>query len=291
MIKINSNEPYCYNRDKLLGVLNMNNFDKLNDVIVYIENNLANSIDSKKICQILCVNEYTAYRIFNFITGISITEYVRNRRLSMAGLDLINSNIKIIDLALKYGYDSPISFSRAFKKFHGINPSEVQQDSRYLKNFPPFTFSVSIPSNMELDFRIQKEHELNFYSISKTCDLPNIKVMAPIFWKETELNDNYKELFNDITFGIIEYDELFPNPKTATYHIASQNRFNDSSKLTIPASTWAIFNVKDISGKAMSDLSFYVYKNWIPYSGYNIRNIPELEVYHKDYTEWWLPIE
>lgn len=277
------------------GVIDMNNFDKLNDVIKYIENNLTNPIDSKKICQILCVNEYTAYRIFNFVTSISLTEYIRNRRLSMAGLELINSDIKIIDLAIKYGYDSPISFSRAFKKFHGINPSEIKKNAKYLKNFPPLTFSTdistNISTNIELNFRIQKENELNFYSISKTCDLPNIKVMAPTFWKETELEDNYKEIFNDTTFGIIEYDELFPNPKTATYHIASKNKFNGSSKLTIPSSTWAIFNVKNISGEAMSDLSFYVYKNWIPYSGYNIRNIPELEVYHKNYTEWWLPIE
>lgn len=269
----------------------MNNLDKLNDVIKYIENNLTNSIDGKKICQILCVNEYTAYRIFNFITGISLTEYIRNRRLSMAGLELINSDVKIIDLALKYGYDSPISFSRAFKKFHGINPSTVKQDSKYLKNFPPLTFTTNISSNMELDFRIQKENELNFYSISKKYDLPNIKVMAPIFWKKTELDNKYKEIFNDITFGIIEYDKLFPNPKTATYHIASKKKFDGSSKFIIPASTWAIFNVKNISGEAMSDLSFYVYKNWIPYSGYNIRNIPELEVYYKNHTEWWLPIE
>lgn len=269
----------------------MNNFDKLNDVIKYIENNLTNSIDTKKICQILCVNEYTAYRIFNFIIGISLTEYIRNRRLSMAGLELIHSDIKIIDLAIKYGYDSPISFSRAFKKFHGINPSEVKQNAKYLKNFPPLTFSINVPSNMELDFRIQKESELNFYSISKKFDLPNIKIMAPIFWKETESHEKQKEIFKDITFGIIEYDELFPHPKTATYHIASKKKFDGSSKFTIPASTWAIFNVANISGEAMSDLSFYVYKNWIPYSGYNIRNIPELEVYDKDHTQWWLPIE
>ena len=269
----------------------MNNFDKLNEVIQYIEINLTDKISIEKICQILCVNEYTLYRIFNFITGISLTEYIRNRKLSMAGLELINSNIKIIDLSLKYGYDSPISFSRAFKRFHGIKPSEVKQNSNYLKNFPPFTFANDVLNNIELDFRIQKENELNFYTISKKCNLQDIKVVAPSFWKELEASNNDTELFHDTTFGIIEYDELFPNPKTANYHIASKKRFNNSSKLVIPASTWAVFQVKDISGEAMSCLSFYVYKNWIPYSGYNIRNIPEIEVYDKDHTEWWLPIE
>lgn len=269
----------------------MNNFDKLNEVIKYIENNLTGEISIKKICQILCVNEYTLYRIFNFITGISLTEYIRNRKLSMAGLELLNSKIKIIDLGVKYGYDSPISFSRAFKKFHGIKPSEVKQNSKYLKSFPPFSFANDITNNIELDFRIQEEKELKFYTVSKKCDLQDIKVVAPSFWEELESNNNYKELFDDITFGIIEYDDLFPNPKTAKYHIASKKHFIDSLELIIPESTWAVFNIKDISGEAMSNLGFYVYKNWIPYSGFNIRNIPEIEVYYKDHTEWWLPIE
>ena len=269
----------------------MNNFDKLNEVIKYIENNLTDEISIEKICQILCVNEYTLYRIFNFITGISLTEYIRNRRLSMAGLELLNSKIKIIDLGVKYGYDSPISFSRAFKKFHGIKPSEVKQNSKYLKNFPPFTFANDITNNIELDFKIREEKELNFYTVSKECNLQDIKVVAPSFWKELESNNNYIELFDDTTFGIIEYDDLFPNPKTANYHIASKKHFVHSSELIIPESTWAVFNVKDISGEAMSNLGFYIYKNWIPYSGFNIRNIPEIEVYYKDHTEWWLPIE
>ena len=269
----------------------MNNFDKLNEVINYIEINLTDKISIKKICQILCVNEYTLYRIFNFITGISLTEYIRNRRLSMAGLELINSNIKIIDLSLKYGYDSPISFSRAFKKFHGIKPSEVKQHSNYLKNFPPFTFTNDIFNNIQLDFKIHKENKLNFYTISKKCNIQDIKLVAPNFWKEIKSSNCYTEIFSDTTFGIIEYDEFFPNPKTANYHIASKRQFADSLNLIIPESTWAIFNVKEISGEAMSNLSSYVYKNWIPYSGYNIRNIPEIEVYYKDHTEWWLPIE
>lgn len=269
----------------------MNNIDKLNLVIKYIEDNLTQKIDIKKICQILCVNEYTVYRIFSFIAGISLTEYIRNRKLSMAGLELINSNIKIIDVAIKYGYDSPISFSRAFNKFHGINPSKVKENKTYLKNFPPITFSNDIANEIELDFKIREEKEIELYSLSKKCNLPDIKIVAPNLWKEIESNKNYKTLFEDTTYGIIEYDELFPNPKTAKYHIASEKPFLNSSKISIPKSTWAIFKVQDIDSQAMSNLGFYVYQNWIPYSGYNIRNIPEIEVYDKNHTEWWLPIE
>lgn len=181
----------------------MNNFDRLNEIIKYIEINLTDEISMEKICQILCVNEYTLYRIFKFITGISITEYIRNRRLSMAGLELINSKVKIIDLSIKYGYDSPISFSRAFKKFHGIKPSEVKQNSKYLKNFPPFTFKNDISDNKELDFKIQQKKALNFYSISKKCNLQDIKVVAPSFWKDIESSFYLCNLINNFFLFLI----------------------------------------------------------------------------------------
>lgn len=269
----------------------MNNFDRLNDLIEYIELHLCDNIDTKKLAQILCVNEYTMYRIFNFISGLSITEYIRNRRLSMAGLELINSKIKVIDLAMKYGYDSPASFSRAFNKFHGVNPSEIGQNVSFLRNFPPISFDNKLENNIRLDFRIEDKPELTFYSIYRNFNLPDIKIMAPKFWKEIDNNSKYLNVFNDNTFGIIEYDNLFPNPKTVNYHIATTKLFENSTKISIPESKWAIFNAENIDGEYMSNLSFYVYKKWIPYSGYNIRNIPEIEAYYKDHTEWWLPIE
>lgn len=269
----------------------MNNFDKLNDIITYIESNLTNEISLKKICQILCVNEYTLYRIFSFITGFTLTEYIRNRRLSMAGLELLNSNIKIIDLSTKYGYDSPVAFSRAFKKFHGIKPSEVNGKSKYLKNIPPLTFTNNFTTNITLDYKIEEKDELCFYTISQKCNIQDLKTIAANSWKEIENQTDYRLLFDETAFGIIEYDEYFPIPKTVKYHLASQRKFCKSTKFIIPKSTWAIFNVTDRTSTYMSNLSLYVYKNWIPYSGYNIRNLPEIELYHDDYTQWWLPIE
>lgn len=105
----------------------MDNFDKFTELINYIEANLDADIEPKKMAQILCVNEYTMYRIFTFLTGMTLTEYIRKRRLSMAAIELQNSDIKIIDLAIKYGYENSESFSRSFYKFHGIKPSRVKK--------------------------------------------------------------------------------------------------------------------------------------------------------------------
>ena len=104
----------------------MNIYTSLNEIINYIEQNLENEIDYKKIAQILGTNEYTLKRIFPLLTNISISEYIRNRRLSNAGFDLYKTESKIIDIAVKYQYESATAFSRAFEKFHGIKPSMVK---------------------------------------------------------------------------------------------------------------------------------------------------------------------
>lgn len=270
----------------------MDNFDKFTELINYIENNLDKDIDSKKMSQILCVNEYTMYRIFTFLTGMTLTEYIRKRRLSMAAIELQNSNIKIIDLAIKYGYENSESFSRSFYKFHGIKPSKVKKEKQYIKNFPPYSFA-NIRTNKELHYKIEEHDKIELYGIPKKCYLPEIKKIAPEFWKELSKDATYEHILNDYTsYGVIEYDEFFPKSINANYYVASKEYMPHSKKIIIPSSTCAVFKIDEISGDFFYNFSHNAYRNWIPYSGYNIRNIPELEVYNgPGHTEWWLPIE
>ena len=269
----------------------MDNFDRLNELILYIENNLTAHISSQKLAQILCVNEYTMYRIFNFITGMSVTDYIRKRRLSMAGIELQNSNIKIMDLAIKYNYESSQSFSRAFYKFHGVHPSKVKNSAIYLKTFPPYNFS-NITINKELKYRIETHDELKLYGIYKECTINDIKNIAPKFWIDIQKNSEYNNLFlNFPQYGVIEYDNLFPNPVNSKYYIAFNKSFENSTEIIIPKSTWAIFEIVETTGEYVCNFFRKVYKDWIPYSGYNIRNCPELELYYQTHAEWWLPIE
>lgn len=270
----------------------MDNFDKFTELINYIEANLDADIEPKKMSQILCVNEYTMYRIFTFLTGMTLTEYIRKRRLSMAAIELQNSDVKIIDLAIKYGYENSESFSRSFYKFHGIKPSKVKKEGKYIKNFPPYSFS-NIRTNKELHYKIEEHDEIELYGIPKKCYIPDIKKIAPAFWKELSKDKTYDNILNDYTsYGVIEYDEFFSNSINANYYIASKEHMPHSKKIIIPKSTWAVFKIDEISGDFFNNFSHNAYRNWVPYSGYNIRNIPELEVYNgPSHTEWWLPIE
>ncbi|MCI9063972.1 MAG: AraC family transcriptional regulator, partial [Clostridia bacterium] len=265
----------------------MDNFNKLNELISYIENNLDKELDNEKMAQILCVNTYTLYRVFMFVTGISLTEYIRNRKLSQAGIDILNTNEKIIDLAIKYGYNSADGFSRAFSKFHGISPTEAKKVSKYLKNYPPYSFS-NIKLNKELNFKIEHHNEFILNGIGFECKLFDLHLLAPKFWDKMHTKFN-----NDTTrYGVIKYDDLFPNSVHANYYVASKDNLDDSVKLTIPESDWAIFDIEETTGDYFYEFSQYVYSNWIPFSGYNIRNIPEIEVYYSNSkNQWWLPIE
>lgn len=275
----------------------MKNVDKLNDLIEYIEINLEKNISDDEMCRILGVNSYTLYRIFLFVTDISLTDYIRNRRLSKAALDIINSDKKIIDIAYNYGYNSPDGFSRAFFKFHGIKPSEVKKKYQYLKNYPPYHFN-NADNNFELDYRIEESNafELNGYSFE--CDANQIKIMAPEFWKQKMANNAVKEILdNNISYGIIQFDENYPINTKTKYYIASNKKLPNSSRLVISSSKWAIFKLKTFEnrvydGNYFYNFSHYVYTNWIPYTNYNISSLPELEVYYPDgQIEWWLPIE
>lgn len=105
----------------------MNIYVELNKIIEYIENHLEEKIEYKELSKMIGVNEYTFQRIFSLISNVSISEYIRNRRLSNAGQELYLNNEKVIAVAIKYQYNNATAFSRAFEKFHGIKPSEVKK--------------------------------------------------------------------------------------------------------------------------------------------------------------------
>ena len=131
----------------------MNIYKCLNDITKYIDDNLEEEIDYEILSKFLGVNTYTMQRLFTMIAGISLSEYIRKRRLSTAGFDLYENNLKIIEIAIKYNYDNATSFSRAFEKFHGIKPSKLNKKTK-LKNFPRIIFDEKINITCELEYEI-----------------------------------------------------------------------------------------------------------------------------------------
>lgn len=175
--------------------------ERLNDVIDYIENHLTDKIEQEAIARIACCSYYDVGRMFSLVAGLSITEYIRNRRLFLAGEELQSTNVRIIDTALKYQYDSPVSFSRAFQKFHGISPGCVRKDRAILQRFPRLVYQIHAK---EVQDMIRKEvisvngkdYEADYYGerdMSSWSDYADKRE----YWRLVNVGDDFKNCRKD----------------------------------------------------------------------------------------------
>ncbi len=141
----------------------MNTLAQFNDAMAYIERNLMLDIEPGQIARISGCSEYHFRRMFSFLAGMPLGEYIRRRRLSAAGLMLQNDSVKVIDLALQLGYESPEAFSKAFQVMHGVTPSQAKKTNTELKVLPPMTFQLTIKGGIEMNYRVVEKDE--FYVV------------------------------------------------------------------------------------------------------------------------------
>lgn len=145
----------------------MDSLRSLNNALAYIEEHLTEEIDYSEISKIAYCSEYHFKRMFSFLAGISLSEYIRRRRLTLAALDLKDTDLRIIDVAVKYGYNSADSFSRAFHSLHGILPSEARSENTQLKAYPRMTFQLSIKGGCEMRYRIVEKGPFKLVGFKK----------------------------------------------------------------------------------------------------------------------------
>lgn len=263
----------------------MNIYKSLNEITKYIDENLEEEINDEVLSKFLGVNSYTMRRLFTMISGITLSEYIRKRRLSNAGFDLYNDNQKIIDIAIKYQYDNATSFSRAFEKFHGIKPSEVTKKSK-LKNFPRIVFNENIKLTEELSYEIIELDELNLYGLGIETSNDCIRHDAPMFFKK--IDDKYKEKLGEITYGMVTYDNF--HEETKMYYCLYNKEEKGFEHITLPKSKWLRFRINSQNAKEIQEMSAKFYEEFLPSCKYNLKEIPELEYYHDDITDFLVAI-
>ena len=265
--------------------MNKQSNEKFNELIEYIEQNLCEEISYKKLSQILGVNEYTMHRIFLFVTDYTVAEYIRKRRLTMAALDLIDGKEKVIDIAIKYNYESSQAFSRAFKSMMGFLPSEINDNKNNIKYFSQYEIKNEDITN-EFNYRIEKNIEFNLYAISMKTTIKNCHNVAPQFWKE---NLNYLE--NKTQYGLLEYDKTCKIDE-ATYYIASTEKFKNSKSLYLKSSNYLVFEYKFIDSNDMYEYIRKIYRTIIPDTGYELIDMPDIEEYlEDDKLKLYIPIK
>ncbi|HJB67735.1 MAG TPA: AraC family transcriptional regulator, partial [Candidatus Fournierella excrementigallinarum] len=129
--------------------------ERLNEAIGYIEENLTGEIEYEKLGQIACCSAYHFQRMFAYIAGMPLSEYIRKRKMSLAAVDLQGNDAKVIDVAAKYGYASPTAFNRAFRSVHGVNPSSVKSEGTAIRSFPPIAIKITVKGVEEMNYRIE----------------------------------------------------------------------------------------------------------------------------------------
>lgn len=287
----------------------MDSLKRMNDALNYIEENLDNEIDLKEVARLAFCSEYHFQRMFSFLSGISLSEYIRRRRLTFAAFELNNSNIRIIDLAVKYGYSSPDSFTRAFQGLHGITPSEARHNGKSLKAYPRMTFQLSIKGGNEMNYRIVEKEAFHIIGIKKRVPIVFSGVNPEIAAMWQSLNEGIitklKELSNVEPLGLISASVNFSEGRMEEkgeldHYIGvatTQECPENLSKIEVKASTWAVFEAVGTFPDALQNVWGRIYSEWFPASNYEQAEGPEiLWNEHKDVTsstfksEIWIPV-
>ncbi|EJR44507.1 GyrI-like domain-containing protein [Bacillus mycoides] len=287
----------------------MDSLKNMNAAMQYIEDNLTHEIDFKEVAKIAFCSEYHFKRMFSFLAGISLSEYIRCRRLTLAAFELTDSNAKVIDVAIKYGYNSPDSFTRAFQNLHGITPSEARSTSRSLKAYSPMTFQLSIQGGNEMNYRIEEKGPFQIIGIQKRVPIVFNGVNEEIasMWKslDSQSIETLKSLSNIEPTGIISASTNFSEgrmeEKGELDHYIGVAATKDCPKqfkqLEVAASTWAIFEAVGPFPDALQNVWGRIYSEWFPSSNYELAEGPEIlwneskDVSSPNFrSEIWVPV-
>ena len=270
----------------------------LTNAIDYMEENLTEDIDVNKTAEKAFVSSFYFQKIFKALCGFTVGEYIRNRRLTLAAQDLCSNHIKVIDAALKYGYDSPDSFARAFTAFHGINPSAAKEQGSKLNSFAPLKIKLTLEGGTMLEYRIVEKPQFTVMGKSRKFNTETAYDEIPVFWQEHMKSDDSKIVCG--MYGIC----MDGDGKVFDYLIADNyipwNEVPEGYKTeVIPAGTWAVFPCHGALPEALQDVNTRIWSEWLPScKAYKLAGSYNIELYTPpcenpadNYSEIWIPVE
>lgn len=287
----------------------------LQQAIIYMEEHLLEEINYEDVAKHVHVSSYEFHRGFSFLTGMTANAYIRNRRLSLAGRDIVESDDRVTDIALKYGYETPESFTKAFTRFHGIAPKAARKASAKLQLFNPLTIKLTVEGGKTMDYRIVQTKEQKFIALVRSFrneiinDDENTEI--PDFWAEC----NAKSLLGPIWM-------LKPDGKRDLYGLCTPTKEGadtfdygigmlidedteefDQVELKkagfsiwdVKPGTYVVFECFGENGDCIGDMWEKFYKEFLPQMGYESEEETDYELYFDNgreglFCELWIPI-
>lgn len=279
--------------------------EAIGKAIQYIEDHITEKLTIQMIAGHVGISSFYFQKGFAMLCGVSAAEYIRNRRLALAGGDLVAGKEKIIDIAIKYGYDSPDSFTKAFTRFHGVTPTTARREQVMLKSFAPLKIRFSLEGGYLMDYKLVKKEAFTVIANEKVFSYEGANEAVPQFWQEHFQSGGGKTVMG--MYGI-NIDEKMGHD-TFVYLIADP--YNPAMEVpegfcvrTIPGFTWAIFPCRGAMPAKLQDVNKKIFSEWLPAlkeyefaAGYCVEYYDDPGKYPKGtqddayYCEIWIPVK
>lgn len=274
--------------------------------INYMEENILEDINYEDVAREVYMSNYHFHRLFSMITGMTANDYIRKRRLSMAGQELSMSNSKVIDISMKYGYDSPESFAKAFVRFHGVTPKEAKGSGIQLKSFNRLVIKIILEGGTIMDYKIVEKE--GFKLLGKVRSFKNESISEggnadiPDFWNECSNTGVFDEL-SKYTKEYDYYGVCTPVSKESNYFdyaVAMKYDGLDIPEgyniIDVKPNIWAVFKCIGTDGECIGETWDRIFKEFLPSSEYNMLDETDFEVYPENgeeglFCEIWIPVE
>lgn len=277
----------------------------ISDAISFIEENITEEITIDDIAKKVHISPFYFQKGFAMLCDFTVGDYIRYRRLALAGSEIAANDDKIIDIALKYGYDSPDSFTKAFVRFHGCTPSAVRKDGASIKSFAPLSIKVTLKGGYSMDYKIAEKDEFTVVGLKRTFKYENAMQDVPKLWGEFHQMSAGKAICP--MYGINADESMQGNE--FEYLIA--DNYNPAMDIPdgfvtkfIPKFTWAVFSCKGAMPQVMQDVNKKIYSEWLPNckdyeiaAGYCIEMYEDPAKYEcgvqdeNYYSEMWIPVK
>ncbi len=277
----------------------------ISEAINYIEDNINEELSIESIAKQAFISSFYFQKGFAMLCGFTVGDYIRQRKLTLAGSELVATDKKIIDIALKYGYDSPDSFTKAFTRFHGVTPTAVRKDGAMIKSFAPLKIIFSLEGGYIMDYKIVEKDSFTVIGVSRVFKYDTAKAEIPAFWTEHYEKGNGKYICG--MYGVC-IDE---NEGSDEFEYLIADNYDPSRELpdglvtkVIPKHTWAIFACKGAMPTALQAVNQKIFSEWLPNckdyeiaANYNIEMYTNIADYPKGnqdenyHSEIWIPVK
>jgi AraC family transcriptional regulator len=282
--------------------------ERLNQALEHIERRLDQQVDVAELARIAATSEYHLRRMFSALAGMPLSEYIRRRRLTVAGAEVLAGRGSLLEIAVRYGYGSGEAFARAFRAMHGVGPGEARRTGAALVSQPRLTFRLTVEGSGSMRYRIVDRPDFSVVGLKARVPLvhtgPNQAIIDFVRGIDPQVLERLEKLSDQEPQGIVAVcDDLDPSRAEGTeldyYHgvITSAAAPDGTTVLPVPAGTWAVFTTSGPAPQAIQELWRDVFTEWFASNPYRSRPGPEIlrTRLSPDKTEadaeLWLPVE